>query len=399
MVNTMDRPLNVLRVITWLPVGGIERKILAVLPRLDPARFRVRVVCLRERGALAGGLERSGIPVDVSPMPSRLSPRGLLRLARHMREHHVDIVHAHMYRSSIPATIAAHLARVPVIVSQVHNVATWETRRQLWLDRALCRWRTAMVAVSESVRRDVIATLRIGPERVRVIYNGVDLAAFGAAGAAGAAGGARAAKRAELGLGHEDIAIVYHGRLVAQKNPDALLRIAVQIAMMRKGVRVIVVGDGPCREDLERRAREAGVCGGRGEPQRMFFLGQRSDIPELLQACDIAVLPSFKEGFSNAVIEALAAGLPVVATDVGGNAEAVEHGRSGWIVPPGNEGALLSAVKSLVDDPSERSRMGAAAALRAQRFGLDRMVGDVEDLYTDLAQQAGLIVASGTARQ
>lgn len=385
MVDTINRPLNVLRVITWLPVGGIERKILAVLPRLDPARFRVRVVCLRERGALACDLEESGIPVDVSPMTSRLSPRGLLRLARHMREHHIDIVHAHMYRSSVPATIAARLARVPVVVSQVHNVATWETRRQLWLDRALCRWRTAMVAVSESVRRDVIATLRIGAERVRVIYNGVDLAAFGATG------GSRAAKRAELGLQPEDIAIVYHGRLVAQKNPEALLRIAVQIAMMRKGVRVIVVGDGPCREDLERRAREAGACGGSGETVRMLFLGQRTDIPEILQACDIAVLPSFKEGFSNAVIEALAAGLPVVATDVGGNAEAVEHGRSGWIVPPGNEGALLSAVESLVDDPDERARMGAAAALRAERFSLDRMVGDVENLYTDLARQAGLL--------
>ena len=110
----MPRPINILRVITWLPVGGIERKILAVLPRLDRERFNVRVVCLRERGPLADQLEAAGVPVDLCHMPTRLSPLGLRRLANHMREHKIDLVHSHMYRSNVPATIAARMASVPV---------------------------------------------------------------------------------------------------------------------------------------------------------------------------------------------------------------------------------------------------------------------------------------------
>ncbi len=371
------RPLSVLRVITWLPVGGIERKILAVLPRLDPERFRVRLVCLRERGALADELEKAGIPVDLNPMPSRLSPMGLRNLSRYMKEHEIDIVHAHMYRSSVPATIAARLAGVPAMVSQVHNVQTWETIRQRWLDRFLCRWRTSIVAVSEQVRRDVIRNLRVEREKTRVIYNGVDVNRFSDRSL-------REPTRKALGLRPRDMAIIYHGRLVEQKNPDLLLKIGAEIARIRVGVRVVIAGDGPLREELERKTKEMGM------EAQVRFLGRRDDVPALLQAADMSVLPSFKEGFSNAVLEAMAAGLPVVATDVGGNAEAIEHGKSGWIVPPHNTGAFLNAVAELVDDPKERVRMGREARKRAERFSLDRMVLEVEDLYETLAREVGL---------
>jgi glycosyltransferase involved in cell wall biosynthesis len=294
-----------------------------------------------------------------------------------MRKHRIDIVHAHMYRSAVPATIAAHLARVPVVITQVHNVDTWETRRQRWLDSFLCRWRSAVVGVSECVRRDITRSLSIPEEKVHVLYNGVDVERFGG-------GGRRAAMRAALGLAPDDVAIIYHGRLVSQKNPEALVKIACEVAQRRKGVVVLVAGDGPRREDLERMAAEKNVSG------TIRFLGRRDDIPELLQAADIYVLPSFKEGFSNALIEAMAAGLPAVATDVGGNAEAVEHGRSGWIVPPRNDGLLLNAVAALVDDAAERARMSEEARKRARFFSIENMVANVESLYTQLAREAGL---------
>ena len=371
----MKRPLNVLRVITWLPVGGIERKILAVLPRLDPERFRVRVVCLRERGELASALEAAGIRVDLSPMPTRLSPVGLRRLTRYMRREQIDLVHAHMYRSNVPATIAARAARVPAVICQIHNVDSWDTPRQRWMDRLLCRWRHAIVAVSERVRRDVIASLNVPAERTRVIYNGVETERF-------ADGSLREPTRQALGLRPSDLAIVYHHRLVDQKNPGILLKIASRIAARRRGVRVLVAGDGPRREGLERAAAEQGLA------DRLRFLGKRDDVPALLQASDLAILPSFKEGFSNALLEALAAGLPVVATDVGGNAEAIEHGKSGWIVPPHNDAAFLSAVAELVDSPAERKRMAREASRRAERFSLERMVAEVEALYEELYSEA-----------
>lgn len=374
----MNRPLNVLRVITWMPVGGIERRILAVLPRLDPEKFRPRLVCIRERGVLADELEKAGVPVEVCPLRSRLSPLGIRRLAALMRRWKIDIVHAHMYRSSVPATIAARLAKVPVVIAQVHNMATWETARQRRLDRFLCRWRSAVVAVSESVRQDIIENLSLAPEKVRVVYNGIEIERFDDPSL-------REPARAALGLGPKDVAIIYHGRLVAQKNPEALVKIACEIGRRHRDVVVLVAGDGPRRADLERLAAEKGAT------KHIRFLGRREDIPALLQASDIYALPSLKEGFSNALLEAMAAGLPVVATDVGGNAEAVEHGRSGWIVPARDDGQFLSAVADLVDHPQERARMAAEAKNRARVFSLENMVRNVEALYTDLAREAGVI--------
>jgi len=372
------RPLNILRLITWLPVGGIERKILAVLPRLNRDLFRVRLVCLRELGALAPELEKAGVPVDLCPMRTRLSPSGLWNLAQYMKHHQIDLVHAHMYRAALPGTIAARLAGVPVVVSQVHNVNSWDTARQRWQDRLLCHWRNAVVAVSECVRQDVLDTLHLPEEKVRVIYNGVDLATFSNRSV-------RDRVRAELGFSPQDIVVIYHGRLVPQKNPEFLVRIARDVtAPTGQTVKVLVVGDGSSRAAVEEAARSAGVT------DRMSFLGRRDDVPDLLQAADLAVLPSFKEGFSNALVESLAAGLPTVATRVGGNAEAIETGQSGLIVPPHDDPAALAALQSLVNAPEERLRMAQAARQRAERFSLDRMVADVENLYLELAEKAGL---------
>ena len=175
---TRSKPLTVVRVLNWLPVGGVEHRVIELLPRLDPKTFRSHIVLLRERGALASLAEQAGIPVHLSPMKTRLSPPGLWRLARLFRTLGADIVHSHMYRSNTPATVAARLAGVPVIVAQVHNVDTWETRRQRNMDRFLMRWRSAVVAVSETVKRDIVNQLSIDPAKIRVIYNGVNTDAF-----------------------------------------------------------------------------------------------------------------------------------------------------------------------------------------------------------------------------
>ncbi|HBF33393.1 TPA: hypothetical protein DDW35_02395 [Candidatus Sumerlaeota bacterium] len=375
----MPRPLNVLRVITWLPVGGIERKIAAVLPRLDRNLFNPRVVCLRERGPLADDLEASGVPVDVCPFKSRLSPSGIWRLAGLMKQHKIDIVHAHMYRSNTPATVAAKLAGVPVVIAHVHNVNTWETRRQLMMDRFLSRWRQVMVGVSDRVRQDIVNQLHLPSDKTRTLYNGVDIERF-------QDNSLRAPMRKTLGIADNELVIINHGRLVSQKNPQVFIRVAEEIAKTRQNVRILIAGDGGLREELEKIAAQKSVA------DKIQFLGKRDDIPELLQAADLYMMASFKEGFSNALIEAMAAGLPVVATDVGGNAEAVEQGKSGVIVPPHDDDAFVAAVARLVDNADERARLSEGARTRAQRFSLNNMVAEVQALYLELAQKAKLAV-------
>lgn len=382
---TRSKPLTVVRVLNWLPVGGVEHRVIELLPRLDPKTFRSHIVLLRERGALASLAEQAGIPVHLSPMKTRLSPPGLWRLARLFRQLGADIVHSHMYRSNTPATVAARLAGVPVIVAQVHNVDTWETRRQRNMDRFLMRWRSAVVAVSETVKRDIVNQLAVDPAKIRVIYNGVNTDAFSTSLEN------RAQERKREGLPLFATVAIQVARLVEQKNHRGLLKAFQRVAETVPDLVLLVVGDGPLRGALEEEARTLGLG------QRVVFAGRRHDVPRLLALSDFSVLPSFKEGFSNVIVESLAAGLPLLVTDVGGNAEAVRDGVEGIVVKdPRNIDGLAKGLERLASDPILRETMSEKARERAQEFSVDEMAIQVARLYLDLMEEsrAGKRVAS-----
>ncbi len=373
-----------LRVITWLPVGGIERRLAAILPRLDQNRFDVSVVCLRERGPIADKLEQSGIPVHCIPFRSRWDPRALCRLTELMKSQRVDIVHSHMYRSNVPATVAAKMAGIRHIWCQVHNVDTWETRRQAWMDRFLSRWREGMIAVSERVKSDIREKLGLPDGRIRVIYNGIDHERFGSAQEA------RAGLRHEKNLAERDIVFLFAARLVEQKRCadflEAFGKLHVETPKsqddpdeFRKPPRAWawILGDGPLMSALQSQASQL------PDPTMVKFWGKKDDVERYMAAADVLVLPSTREGFSNAVIEAMAAGLPIIASDVGGNAEAVEDGKEGIIIPPLQVQGLTYAMRRMLMDHQTRSSMSTAARVKAQRFSLDTMLHETEQLYID----------------
>jgi glycosyltransferase involved in cell wall biosynthesis len=314
------------------------------------------------------------VPVDLIPTKSRLSPPGILAIRRYMKEHQIDLVHTHMYRSNVPGTVAAKLAGVPLVVAHIHNVNTFETRRQLAMDKFLNRWRDAVICVSNSVYQDHVRHTGLGDDKALVLYNGTDTSRFGDTSL-------RNPARESLGLKPDETAIFFAGRIANNKNPDIFIEIARRVVEPREKARFMIVGDGPRREDIEVSFKSAGLIG------KTQFLGFRHDIPDLLQAADIAVLPSFKEGFSIAVIETLASGTPLVATDVGGTAEAIEDGKSGIIVPARDDQAILNALEALVDDPERRIVLSAGAVERAQTFSLENTVSELEALYLRLSQK------------
>ncbi|MEN6625241.1 MAG: glycosyltransferase [Candidatus Sumerlaeia bacterium] len=367
----MGEKINVLRVITWLPVGGIERRLVAVLPRLDRERFNVSLVCIRERGPLADELEAAGVPVDLVPFRSRWDPSALRKLAALMREKKIDIVHSHMYRANVPATVAARMAGVKSVWGQVHNVGTWETWRQAWMDRVLCRWRSGMIAVSERVRQDVMERLGLPKGRVKVIYNGVDIARFRSARAR------REEIRSREGAGAGDVVFLFAARLVEQKRCADFLDALRKIQAREGGARVKawILGDGPLRSGLEELAAMLPFA------QNVRFFGKRADVEDFMAGADVFVLPSTKEGFSNALVEAMASGMAIVATDVGGNAEAVGDGREGLIVPPMDFERLTSAMGMMANNEETRKKLAAAAGARAEMFSIERMVSQIEELY------------------
>jgi len=372
-----SRPLTVVRVLNWLPVGGVEHRVIELLSRLDREKFRPHIVLLRERGALANKAEAAGIPVHLSPLRTRLSPTGLRKLAALFRSLKADVVHSHMYRSNTPATIAARMARVPVIVSQVHNVGTWETRRQRIMDRFLMRWRAAVVAVSERVKLDIVRQLGVDPDRVTVIYNGVNPETFSVTLELGVQ------ERKREGLPLFAVVGICVARLVEQKNHKGLLQAFERVAPIIPDLVLLFVGEGPLRGELEEEVRRLGL------EKRVVFGGQRHDVPRLLALADFSILPSFKEGFSNVIVESMAAGLPLLVTDVGGNAEAVRDGVEGFVVKdPTDIAGLARGLERLASNPPGRKLMSENARRRAQAFSLDEMARHVSELYEELYKKA-----------
>jgi len=369
----MER-IQVLRVITWLPVGGIERKIMDVLPRLDRDRFDVSLVCLREMGPLADELAEKGIPVSLIRFRKRWDLGAMRKLTALIRKRKIDVVHSHMYRSNVPATVAARRAGVKHIWAQVHNVDTWETRRQLSMDRFLCRWREGMIAVSKEVQRDVMHQLNLPEERVKVIYNGVDTDRFGT-------GEGRVELRREWGAEENDLVFLMAARMVEQKRPQDFLEMARHLMDLERAMRkrprsfFVIAGEGPKTGELKEQLLTLPM------PERVRFIGQRDDIPRVMNAADIFVMTSVKEGFSNALLEAMASGLAIVATSVGGNAEAVRDNKDGVIVPPMRIEQLHRTADRMVMDSRWRDALRASARERAEKFSLHTMVRNIEGLY------------------
>ncbi|RMH29455.1 MAG: glycosyltransferase [Candidatus Hydrogenedentota bacterium] len=372
---------RVLRLITWLPRGGIERKIVAVLPRLDRNLFEAHLCCIRERGPLADELEQQGIPVHVVPFRTRWDVKGLRALAELVKRERIDLIHAHMYRANTPAT-ALKLAGLEVaVVGHYHNIGTWESWRQRFLDRFLANKRDMNLAVSEAVRQDVLRTLQLPEEKVRVLHNGVDLEEFHPVEPT-----QRMQLREELGLPRNATVVVMAARFVSQKNHTWVVANIEPVMDEHPDLVVAFAGTGP----EEARVRQQAAAS--RHANRFLFLGQRPDIANVLAAADISILPSSREGFSNAILESLACGLPVIASRVGGNAEVLVSGENGFLLdmhdaapaPLPDRGQFLAALRLLAGDAEKRTKMGQAALATARRFSLDTMVEATSRLYLEL---------------
>lgn len=367
---------HVARIVSDLPYGGVERRLLSLLPKLRDMGWDVSVFCIRTAGEMAPLFEREGISVEVVPFKSRWSPTCLFRLAKRLKEKRSDIVHTHMYRCNTSGVVAARLARTPVVIANVHNVNEWDDFRQLLTDRLLARLKDKIVAVSEGVRQDYLRQTHISPSRVVTIYNGIDVQQFQGAEAA-------PEMASRFGVGPGDKVVATAARLVEQKRHTDFLQMAALVSRQLPQTRFLIVGKGKLREQLEQEARDMGIS------EHVCFAGHVNDIPGLLALTDVIVMCSDKEGFSNALLEAMAAGVPVVATDVGGNAEAIVDGESGYIVPRRRPDLIAEKVISLLTDGSLHERISRGAEARSSVFSIDRMCAATDSLYTELLSRAG----------
>ena len=374
--------IKVLRVLPSLEMGGVEKTLISLLPHLEEKGFTVKVCTLYRKDILAKELEKIGIPVINIGMRARIDIdlkylRGIFHLAEFIRKEKFHIVHTHLYRANTPGRIAAILARVPIIIANEHNVDSWKTFSQRRMDRFLAKFTDKIIAVSQKVKKFYVNEVGIPEDKLEVIYNGVDLKRF-------EKDFDKRKKRKELGLPLSSPLVGTIGRLQPQKDHKTFLKASSLILKKFPKVHFLIVGGGSLRDELEDFTKELKI------EKNVHFLGERKDIEEILPLMDIFVLTSKREGFPITILEAMACGLPVVATSVGGCPELVEEGETGFIVSPKNPVLLSKRVINLLRNRALGGKMGQKAKKRANLFTIEKM-GE----YTTLLYNK-LIVGKGT---
>lgn len=366
--------INVLQLITGLDIGGAEKLLLSTARRLNSNKYRTIVCYLKGEGALSEDFEKSGIAVIALGMRHRLDFTAIIKLVRLIKKERIGLVQTHLIHAHIIGRIAAKLVGVPVIISTEHNLYNRGGKYLLLnlINRITARFTDRMIAISEAVKDSIVESGRIRASRVSVIYNGIDTNEFKRING----------KREEFPINPAPSVVGMVARLEPQKGHRYFLKAASQVVKDIPGVKFLVVGDGPLKEKLRTQATKLGLS------RDVIFAGSRRDVPQILGALDILVLPSLWEGLSNVILEAMAAGKPVVATEVGGIPEVVKDGETGLLVPPKDPDALARAIVKLLQNKELAKRMGRAGKKRVkEHFTIERTVAQTEKLYNSLIAQ------------
>jgi glycosyltransferase involved in cell wall biosynthesis len=347
---------TVCHVVHGMQVGGAEMLVLRMARALRD-RYRFVVACLDVLGPLADRLQEEGHTVRLLGREPGLGLACARRLRRFLDEERVDLVHAHQYTPFFQALLARGVRRRPRILFTEHGRHHPDRRnpKHVVFNRLLTRRRDRIVAVGEGVHTALVANEGFPPRKVETIRNGVDLAPFDAIGPE-----LRERTRHALGVAAHEFVVMQVARLDAVKDHATAVRSVERLVRGGRPVRLFVVGDGDRRGEIEREVRE------RGLGADVVLLGTRSDVPALLAAADAALLTSLSEGIPLTLIEALAARVPVVSTDVGGVREVVAEGECGFLCAAGDDAALAERLARLADDADLRARLGAAGRSRAR---------------------------------
>jgi len=362
---------HILLTIDSLDVGGAERHVVGLGSALVRRGYRVSLACAAG-GALQEAAAAAGITVCVvgrHAVKRRFDSGYALGLAGVLRRQPVDLVHAHLYASATAAAAAVTATRMPLLVTE-HSQAEWRSPRARWGSRRAYARAGRIIAVSDAIAQRLHAEDRVRNDKIVVVPNAL-------------------VPPCEAGLSRQDELALAAGprigvvaRLQPEKGVACFLDAASLIRQQAPGARFLIVGDGPDRAALQDRAARLGL------DSAVTFLGFRLDAPSLIGKLDLLIIPSFSEGTPLVALEAMAAGVPVVASAVGGIPDQVRHGQEGLLVPAGDAGALAAAVLLLLANPGLRQRFSAAGRARVgSLYSLAAMTAATEAVYRVMMRQ------------
>jgi len=369
--SLVNRPISVLHVVLSTATGGMENVIYNLATAHDPKQLKLRVACLEAVGPLSEKLKRHGIESELlPPMTPGLSMLFPWSLIRFIRQSHCNIVHTHSGCWSKVATACFWIPQVKLVYTD-HGRAFPELRDRIFLDRIAVRFTDRVVAVGEPLRQYLLDTVKLPEKKVITIRNGIDTGRFQPRTD-------RNAVRTELGYGPMDVVVAIVARLAPVKNHKLLIESFGDLSKKYPNARLLIIGDGPLRGELETLSRESSLL------NRVLFTGDRSDVERLLGAADIATLSSQSEGISLTLLEAMATGLPVVATDVGGNSTIITEGHEGYLVGQ-DRAPYAAALARLVQSEELRRTLGVHARKTVvDKWSVRQMAAQYQELYAEL---------------
>lgn len=387
MVTNRQMKQEILVFIGSLGRGGAEIHLSQILPDLHRRGLEVKVFLLSSKGDLYDQLQKQGVPI-VSPWFEKSVQNPLVKVLKlsinslqalcHLLLKRPQIAHFFLPQSYLVAGFLSVLARTPVRIMSRRSLNYYQRKYPAFVRKLEC-WlhgkMTALLGNSQKVVQQLICEEGADPKRTHLIYNGIDLPPVPEA----------QDTRSHLGLAPESIVLAMVANLIPYKGHADLINALAQLDPSQPWEVVFIGNDSShIQADLQQLARKAGI------ESRLHFLGKRDNVATILKCADIGLLTSHEEGFSNAILEAMASGLPMVVTDVGGNAEAVHDGENGYVVPPHAPAQLAEALETLLHDPQLRTRFGQNSLKRQQQlFTRKACVDAYQEFYQNLLKTHG----------
>lgn len=366
-----SRKVNLIHVILKLDVGGLERVVIDLLRNLNLRIYNPILCCLEKYGTMIQEVNELGIDViALGKKEEGLELSLIPRLAKILRQNKIDILHSHNSSPHFYSTLAGKVAGTPINIYTIHGQ---ELHRA---DKLLSYMTDMIVAVSDDARKLMVRRGGIPQRKVMTILNGIDEGKYHSDVNV-------TLKKRSIGLAEDDLVIGIVARLAPEKDHNTLLE-AFKIVLQKtnKKVKLVVVGDGNLRKELEEKARHISIS------ENTIFLGERHDVPELLATFDLFVLSSLTEGISLTLLEAMAAGLPIVATNVGGNPEIVLNNQTGIIVPSRDPISMANGIVKVIGNINKAKQMGEMGKDRmAKVFSVKTMAKKYEEVYDKFLSQ------------